>query len=172
MPIMFRQPARRRGLRGAEERQCLTHGQLEWPCGAAAGPGARQYPDRAGAAGRHPGGGVAPRRRPGAALQPPGGRGGGLWGSGPWGGAGGYLGVVFGSADNGRPMSTHLGGFNAQSFNEITLITATPWFAHLDTSNSFAARDYTCPARMQGLGTTPNQPGVANPATPGAPGLA
>ena len=82
-----------------------------------------------------------------------------------------FLGVVFGSADNGRPTSTHLGGFNGQSFNEISLITATPWFAHLDTSNSFAARDYTCPARMQGLGTTPNLPGVPNPATPGAPGL-
>ena len=82
-----------------------------------------------------------------------------------------FLSAIWGSADNGNANSKHLGGFNGQSFNEISLITATPWFAHLDTSNSFAARDYTCPARMQGLGTTPNLPGVPNPATPGAPGL-
>jgi hypothetical protein len=88
-----------------------------------------------------------------------------------------FLGVVFGTADNGRPNSKHLGGFNGQSFGEISLITGTPWFAHLDTSNAFAARDYSCPARAQGLGEAPNLPGVsfgsgANTVTPGAPGLA
>ena len=88
-----------------------------------------------------------------------------------------FASVVLGSADNGRPTSTHLGGFNGQPFAEISLITGTPWFAHLDTSNAFAARDYTCPAHMQGLGQAANVPGVAfgtapNTVTPGAPGLA
>ncbi len=81
-----------------------------------------------------------------------------------------FVSVVFGTGD-GDPRDRKLHGFNPQSFHEITLITGTPWFAHLDTSQAVAARDYTCPARMQGLGTLPNQPSVANPATPGAPGL-
>jgi hypothetical protein len=83
-----------------------------------------------------------------------------------------FLSVIWGSADNGSPTSTHLGGFNPQSFNEITLLTDTSFFAHLDTSQAVSARDYTCPARNQGLGTLPNLPSVPNPATPGAPGLA
>jgi hypothetical protein len=78
-----------------------------------------------------------------------------------------FVSVIFGTAD-GDPRDHKLHGFNPQSFHEITLLTATPWFAHLDTSNAVSARDYTCPGRMQGLGTVPNQPGVVNPATPGA----
>src|SRR5262249_38102040 len=41
--------------------------------------------------------------------------------------------------------------------------------AHLDISHNFT-RDYSCPARAQGLGTAPDTPGVAA-ANPGAPGL-
>src|SRR5262249_41125043 len=52
-------------------------------------------------------------------------------------------------------------------------MTGTTWFAHLDTSNAFSARDYACPARFQGLGVANiNTPGVASTTNPGAPGIA
>lgn len=71
-----------------------------------------------------------------------------------------FVGVVFGTAD-GDPTDRKLHGFAPLPVPEITLITATPFFSHLDTSNAFALRDYSCPARLQGLtnavpgGTTP-----------------
>jgi hypothetical protein len=71
-----------------------------------------------------------------------------------------FVGVVFGTAD-GDPNDGKLHGFATLPVPDITLITATPFFSHLDTSNAFAPRDYSCPARLQGLrnavpgGTTP-----------------
>jgi len=71
-----------------------------------------------------------------------------------------FVGVVFGTAD-GDPSDGKLHGFATLPVPDITLITATPFFSHLETSNAFAPRDYSCPARLQGLrnavpgGTTP-----------------
>src|SRR5207245_8396391 len=49
-----------------------------------------------------------------------------------------------------------------QTFGTTTQMTGTTWFAHLDTSNAFSARDYACPARFQGLGIQNiNAPGSA-----------
>jgi hypothetical protein len=79
-----------------------------------------------------------------------------------------FVGVVFGTAD-GDPTDRHLHGFTTLPVREITLITGTPFFSHLETSNAFAIRDYSCPARLQGLtnavpgGTTPA--GLPRPAT-------
>jgi len=71
-----------------------------------------------------------------------------------------FAGVVFGTAD-GDPTDRKLHGFTTLPVQEITLITGIPFFSHLETSNAFAPRDYSCPARLQGLtsvvpgGTTP-----------------
>jgi hypothetical protein len=71
-----------------------------------------------------------------------------------------FVGVIFGTAD-GDPSDGKLHGFATLPVPDITLITATPFFSHLETSNAFAPRDYSCPARLQGLrnavpgGTTP-----------------
>src|SRR5712691_4846507 len=73
-----------------------------------------------------------------------------------------FLALVYGSAD-GDPTDHKLHGFNPQPFNTTTQMTGTTWFAHLDTSNALSARDYTCPARFQGLG-------IANVNTPGSVG--
>ena len=48
-----------------------------------------------------------------------------------------FAGVVFGTAD-GDPTDRKLHGFATLPVQEITLITATPFFSHLDTSNAFA----------------------------------
>src|SRR6266446_6287208 len=61
-----------------------------------------------------------------------------------------FVGVVFGTAD-GDPTDNKLHGFSPTSWQDITQITGTSWFAHLETSTNFAARDYACPARLQGL---------------------
>ena len=58
---------------------------------------------------------------------------------------------------DGPPNCT---GFNPYPYRTTIQMTGTSWFAHLDTSNAFSARDYACPARFQG-------PGVANVNTPG-----
>jgi hypothetical protein len=63
-----------------------------------------------------------------------------------------FVGVVYGSGD-GDPSDNELHGFMTLPQLEITLITATPFFAHLETSNAFATRDYSCPARAQGVRT-------------------
>ena len=82
-----------------------------------------------------------------------------------------FLGLFWGSAD-GDPTDHKLHGFNMQPFATTTLVTGTTWFAHLDTSNAFSARDYSCPARFQGLGVANvNTPGVASTTNPGAPGI-
>jgi hypothetical protein len=81
-----------------------------------------------------------------------------------------FLGVIWGTAD-GDPTDHKLRGFNAHPYTSITLITGTTFFAHLDTSNAFSARDYACPGRFQGLGVNPAAPGVAVAANPGAPGI-
>jgi hypothetical protein len=83
-----------------------------------------------------------------------------------------FLGVIWGTAD-GDPTDHKLHGFSPQPFSTTTQLTGTTWFAHLDTSNALSARDYSCPARFQGLGVTnPNLPGVASTTNPGAPGIA
>jgi len=83
-----------------------------------------------------------------------------------------FLGFIWGSAD-GDPTDHKLHGFNPQPFGTTTQLTGTTWFAHLDTSNALSARDYTCPARFQGLGianvNTPGSVGTVN--SPGAVGI-
>ncbi len=61
-----------------------------------------------------------------------------------------FVGVVYGSGD-GDPTDNQLHGFATLPQREIALITGTPLFAHLETSNAFATRDYACPARLQGM---------------------
>jgi hypothetical protein len=73
-----------------------------------------------------------------------------------------FLMFLWASAD-GDPTDHKLHGFNPQpSFSTTTQMTGTSWFAHLDTSNVFT-RDYSCPARFQGLsavgGGAPGIPG-------------
>jgi hypothetical protein len=80
-----------------------------------------------------------------------------------------FLAFFWGSAD-GDPTDHKLHGFSPQPFNTTTQATGTTFFAHLDTSNLFSARDYACPARFQGLGVNPAAPGVAT-ANPGASGI-
>jgi hypothetical protein len=82
-----------------------------------------------------------------------------------------FLGVVWGTGD-GDPTDHKLHGFAPQPFGTTTQQTGTTWFAHLDTSNAFSARDYACPARFQGLGVAnPNTPAVASATNRGAPGI-
>jgi hypothetical protein len=83
-----------------------------------------------------------------------------------------FVGLVYGSGD-GDPTDNKLHGFNPLPVGEITLITGTPYFAHLETSNAFTLRDYSCPALLQGVRT----PGAADngagpPGNPSAVGAA
>src|SRR5437870_8773968 len=78
--------------------------------------------------------------------------------------------VLWATAD-GDPTDHKLHGFNPYPYNTTIQMTGTTWFAHLDTSNAFS-RDYSCPARFQGLGVANvNTPGVASTTNPGAPGI-
>jgi hypothetical protein len=61
-----------------------------------------------------------------------------------------FVGVLFGTAD-GDPTDNKLHGFSPASWLDVTQITGVSWFAHLETSTNFADRDYSCPARSQGL---------------------
>ena len=61
-----------------------------------------------------------------------------------------YIGFIYGSGD-GDPSDNKLHGFQAQPINDSTQITATGFFNHLDTSVTFALRDYSCPALAQGI---------------------
>jgi hypothetical protein len=61
-----------------------------------------------------------------------------------------FVGLIFGSAD-GDPTDDELHGFAPLPTREITAITGTSLFAHLDPSQAIGLRDYTCPARMQGV---------------------
>src|SRR5215831_19430639 len=90
-----------------------------------------------------------------------------------------FVGAIYGSADH-DPTDHQLRGFNPQPFATTTQLTGTTWFAHLDTSNALSSRDYTCPARFQGLGVANiNTPAVAaasptgqlSNAVAGAPGI-
>jgi hypothetical protein len=65
-----------------------------------------------------------------------------------------YVGFVFGTPD-GDPTDRKLRGFNAVSWQDVTQITGSGWFDHLDTSTNFAGRDYSCPARLQGVRRAP-----------------
>jgi hypothetical protein len=64
-----------------------------------------------------------------------------------------FVGLVFGSGD-GDPTDNKLHGFMTLPQREITLITGTSFFAHLDTSTAFQLRDYACPGRAQSVRTT------------------
>jgi len=63
-----------------------------------------------------------------------------------------FVGFVFGSGD-GDPTDNKLHGFMTLPTTEITQITGTSFFSHLETSSAFALRDYNCPARLQGVRT-------------------
>jgi hypothetical protein len=75
------------------------------------------------------------------------------------------------ASGDGDPTDHKLHGFSPYPYRDTIQMTGTTWFAHLDTSNAFA-RDYSCPARAQGLGVANiNTPGVASTSNPGAPGI-
>jgi len=63
-----------------------------------------------------------------------------------------FVGLVYGSPD-GDPRDNKLHGFQTQPISDSTQITTTPFFSHLDTSSTFALRDYSCPALVQGVRT-------------------
>jgi hypothetical protein len=66
-----------------------------------------------------------------------------------------FVGVIVGTPDS-DPTDRHLRGFSPASWQDVTQITGTGWFSHLDTSTNFAGRDYSCPARSQGVRTAAN----------------
>jgi hypothetical protein len=77
-----------------------------------------------------------------------------------------FIGFIYGSSD-GDPRDDKLQGFQAQDLNDSNGITTNGFFDHLDTSSTFANRDYSCPAYLTGLPSRPQ--GVAgNPAAVGA----
>jgi hypothetical protein len=77
-----------------------------------------------------------------------------------------FVGAIFGSGD-GDPTDRQLHGFQVQTVEDSTQITSTGFFNQLDTSSVFSLRDYSCPARSQGLaGRTQGVPG--NPYAVGA----
>jgi hypothetical protein len=77
-----------------------------------------------------------------------------------------FVGAVFGTAD-GDPRDRQLHGFQVQTVEDSTQITSTGFFNQLDTSSTFSLRDYSCPARSQGLaGRVQGVPG--NPYAVGA----
>src|SRR5262245_14207435 len=65
-----------------------------------------------------------------------------------------FVGAIYGTGD-GDPTDRRLQGFQAQSVNDSTQVTSTGFFDQLDTSSTFALRDYSCPARSQGLTSRP-----------------
>jgi hypothetical protein len=72
-----------------------------------------------------------------------------------------FLAFIWASAD-GDPTDHKLHGFNPlpNGVSPTINMTNTPWFAHLDTSNAISARDYSCPARFQGLSAGGGAPGI------------
>jgi hypothetical protein len=66
-----------------------------------------------------------------------------------------FVGAIFGTPD-GDPTDRKLRGFAPASWQDVTQITGTTWFSQYDTSTNFAGRDYTCPARSQGVRTAAN----------------
>jgi hypothetical protein len=67
-----------------------------------------------------------------------------------------FVGIVYGTGD-GDPTDNKLHGFMTLPVSDITQITGTPFFSQLETSSAFVIRDYSCPARLQGVRT----PGAA-----------
>jgi hypothetical protein len=65
-----------------------------------------------------------------------------------------FIGAVYGTGD-GDPTDRRLQGFQVQPVGDSTQITSTGFFDQLDTSSVFALRDYSCPARSQGLTARP-----------------
>ena len=65
-----------------------------------------------------------------------------------------FVAFVYGSGD-GDQTDNKLHGFSPAANQDVTQITGTNWFAHLDTSANFAGRDYACPARFQGMRQAP-----------------
>jgi hypothetical protein len=61
-----------------------------------------------------------------------------------------FIGAIYGTGD-GDPTDRRLQGFQVQPVEDSTQITSTGFFDQLDTSSAFALRDYSCPARSQGL---------------------
>jgi len=61
-----------------------------------------------------------------------------------------FVGFIYGSGD-GDPTDNKLHGFMTLPERDVSQITGTSFFSHLETSNAFATRDYSCPARLQGL---------------------
>ena len=61
-----------------------------------------------------------------------------------------FLGFFWGSAD-GDPTDRKLHGFSSFPIRGSSQFTGVPIFAHFDPSSAIWSRDYTCPARAQGL---------------------
>jgi hypothetical protein len=61
-----------------------------------------------------------------------------------------FVGFIYGTGD-GDPTDNKLHGFMTLPQTEITQITGTPFFSHLETSTAFSLRDYHCPAGLQGV---------------------
>lgn len=61
-----------------------------------------------------------------------------------------FAGIVYGSGDK-NPFDRTLTGFMTLPQREITLMSNTSFFSHMETSTSFGARDYACPGRLNGL---------------------
>jgi len=76
-----------------------------------------------------------------------------------------FIGFIWGSGD-GDPRDDKLHGFAVQTVSDSTQVTSNAFFGHLDTSSTFALRDYACPAlgAVPRGGTAP----VGNPYAVGA----
>jgi hypothetical protein len=57
---------------------------------------------------------------------------------------------IVGTPDS-DPTDRKLRAFSPAAWQDVTQITGVSFFEHLDTSTNFAGRDYTCPARSQGV---------------------
>ena len=78
-----------------------------------------------------------------------------------------FLMFLWASAD-GDPTDHKLHGFNPYPYHTTGTMTGTSWFAHLDTSNAISTRDYSCPARFQGLSAGGGAPGIPGRTATGA----
>ena len=72
------------------------------------------------------------------------------------------------AAADGDPTDHKLHGFNPYPYHTTGTMTGTSWFAHLDTSNAVSTRDYSCPARFQGLSAGGGAPGIPGRTATGA----
>jgi len=76
-----------------------------------------------------------------------------------------FIGLVYASGDD-DPNDNDLQGFTTLPQREITLMTGTARFAHLDKSIAFSSRDVVTPARAHLATPTPGLPAGSNPLTP------